>query len=63
MGVEELQLAGVVRTGEHGQHLAAEQTRQQVDVHEEVGAGGDPLPRDKQDESSASIKVRIAAGL
>ena len=42
MGVEERQLAGVVRIRKHGQHLAAEQTREQVDVHEEVGAGGDP---------------------
>ncbi len=33
---------GAVRIGEHRQHLAAEQARQQVDVHEEVGAGGDP---------------------
>jgi hypothetical protein len=36
--VEERQLAGVVGIGDHGQHLAAEQARQQVDVHEEVGA-------------------------
>ena len=42
MRVEERQLAGVVGIREHGQHLAAEQARQQVDVHEEVGAGGDP---------------------
>src|SRR3974377_2476418 len=35
--VAEHQLAGVVRTGEHPQHLAAEQARQRVDVHEEVG--------------------------
>ena len=42
MRVEEPQLAGVVRIGEHRQHLAAEWTRQHVDVHEEVGAGGDP---------------------
>ena len=42
MGVEERQLAGVVRVREHGQHLAAEQARQQVDVDEEVGAAGDP---------------------
>src|SRR5271157_4572825 len=40
--VEELQLADVVRIGEHGQDPAAEETRQQVDVHEEVGAPGDP---------------------
>ena len=39
--VEERQPAGGVRIDEHGQHLAAEQARQQVDVHEEVGAGGD----------------------
>ena len=42
MRVEERQLAGVVRICEHGQHLAAEETRQQVDVHEEAGAAGDP---------------------
>ena len=42
MRVEERQLAGVVRIREHRQHLAAEQTRQQIDVHEEVGAAGDP---------------------
>ena len=38
MRVEERQLAGVVRIGEHGQHLAAEETRERVDVHEEVGS-------------------------
>jgi hypothetical protein len=43
MGVEELQLAGVVRMHEHRQHLAAEQARQHVDMEEEVGARGDPL--------------------
>ena len=42
MGVEERQLIGVVRLHEHGQHLAAEQTRQHVDVDQEVGARGDP---------------------
>ncbi|MBV8920630.1 MAG: phage integrase N-terminal SAM-like domain-containing protein [Bradyrhizobium sp.] len=42
MGVEERQLVGVVRLHEHRQHLAAEQTRQHVDVDEEVGACGDP---------------------
>ena len=36
MRVEERQPAGVVRIREHRQHLAAEQARQQVDVHEEV---------------------------
>ncbi len=42
MGIEELQLVGVVRIHEHRQHLAAEQARQHVDVDEEVGARGDP---------------------
>ena len=42
MRVEERQLAGVVRSHEHRQHLAAEQARQHVDVDEEVGARGDP---------------------
>ena len=42
MGIEERQLLGVVRLHEHGQHLAAEQTRQHVDVDQEVGARGDP---------------------
>ena len=42
VGVEELQLAGVVRINEHRQHLAPKQARQHVDMHEEVGAGGDP---------------------
>src|SRR5712692_5758806 len=42
MGVEELQLASVVRMHEHRQHLAPEQARQQVDMHEEVGARRDP---------------------
>jgi hypothetical protein len=42
MGVEELQLAGVVRMHEHRQHLAPEQARQHLDMHEEVGARGDP---------------------
>jgi hypothetical protein len=32
MGVEELQLAGVLRMHEHRQHLAAEQARQQDGV-------------------------------
>jgi hypothetical protein len=40
--IEELQLAGVVRMHEHRQHLALEQARQDVDMDEEVGAGGDP---------------------
>src|SRR5208283_5352859 len=40
--VEERQPAGVVRIREHGQHPAAEEARQRVDVHEEVGAAGDP---------------------
>jgi hypothetical protein len=38
MGVEELQLASVVRMHEHCQHLAPEQALQHVDMHEEVGA-------------------------
>ena len=38
MGVEERQLVGVVRLHEHGQHLAAEQARQHIDMDEEVGA-------------------------
>ena len=42
MRVEERQLAGVVRIHEHRQHLAPEQARQHVDMHEEVGARGDP---------------------
>ena len=42
MAVEELQLAGVVRMHEHRQHLALEQARQHVDMHQEVGACGDP---------------------
>ena len=42
MRVEERQPAGVVRIREHRQHLAAEQARQQVDVHQEVGPRGDP---------------------
>src|SRR5262252_9666432 len=42
MGVEELQLAGVMRLHEHRQHLAAEQARQDVDMNEEVGARGNP---------------------
>jgi len=40
--VEERQPAGVVRIREHRQHPAAEEARQQVDVHEEIGPGGDP---------------------
>ncbi len=51
MGVEELQLVGVVRLHEHRQHLAAEQARQDVDVDEEVGARGDP-PRVVEREPS-----------
>jgi hypothetical protein len=39
MGVEELQLAGVVRMHAHRQHLAPELVRQEVDMDEEVGAG------------------------
>src|SRR6202030_837854 len=42
VGVEELQLAGVVRIHEHRQHLAPEQARQHVDMHQEVGARGYP---------------------
>ncbi len=49
MRVEERQLAGVVRIREHGQHLAAEETRQQVDVHEEVGAGRRPIATPSSD--------------
>jgi hypothetical protein len=43
MGVEEPHLAAVVRIHEHRQHLAAKQARQHVDMHEEVGARGEPL--------------------
>ena len=42
MRVEERQVAAVVRVHEHRQHLAAKQARQHVDMHEEVGARGDP---------------------
>ena len=42
VGVEELQLAGVVRMHEHRQHLAPEHARQHVDMHQEVGARGYP---------------------
>ena len=42
MGVEELQLTGVVRMHEHRQHFALEQARQHVDMDKEVGARGDP---------------------
>ena len=37
MRVEERQPTGVVRIHEHRQHLAPEQARQHVDMHEEVG--------------------------
>ena len=53
MRVEERQPAGVVGIREHRQHLAAEQARQQVDVHEEVGLAGDP---------SRSVGRQAAAG-
>jgi hypothetical protein len=42
MRVEELQVAGAVRIHERGQHLALEQARQHVDMHEEVIARRDP---------------------
>jgi hypothetical protein len=42
MRVEEPQLAGVVRSHEHCQHLAPEQACQHVDVDEEIGARGNP---------------------
>jgi hypothetical protein len=44
MRIEELQLAGVVGINEHRQHLAPEQVRQHVDMHDEVGARARPIP-------------------
>src|SRR5260370_4280087 len=43
MGVEELQLASVVRMHEHRQHLAPEKARQQVDMHQ-VPSSESPPP-------------------
>src|SRR6267142_1547772 len=58
-GVEERQLAGVVRLREHGQHLAAEQARQQVDMHEEVGARGDPSRAVEREPSTRHDHVHV----
>src|SRR5215472_13066618 len=52
MGVEELQLAGVMRLHEHRQHLTAEQARQHVDMNEEVGARGNPSRVIKREPST-----------
>jgi hypothetical protein len=48
--------AGRLNAGilEHRQHLAAEETRQQVDVREEVGAGGDRSRAVEREPSLAS---------
>ena len=63
MRVEERQLAGVVRIREHRQHPAAEQAGQQVDVHEEVGAAGDPSRPVGREPSAGHdhVHVRIYA--
>ena len=59
MRVEERQPAGVVRIDEHRQHLAAEQTRQHVDVHEEVGAGGDPSRAVEREPSAGHDHMHV----
>jgi hypothetical protein len=59
MSVEERQLAGVVRLQEHGQHLAAEQARQHVDMDEEVGARGDPSRAVEREPSTRHDHVHV----
>ena len=59
MGVEELQLAVVVRLHEHRQHLAAEQARQHVDMDEEVGARGDPSRVVEREPSTRHDHVHV----
>jgi len=59
MPVEERQPAGVVRIREHRQHPAAEEPRQQVDVHEEVGAGDDPSRAVEREPSAGHDHVHV----
>ena len=59
MGVEELQLAVIVRRHEHRQHLAAEHARQHIDVDEEVGARGDPSRAVERDPSTRHDHVHV----
>ena len=58
MVVEELQLTGAWRH-EHRQHLAPEQARQHVDVHEEVGAAGDPSRAIQREPSARHDHVHV----
>jgi hypothetical protein len=61
-GVEERQLIGVMRLHKHGQHLAAEQACQYVDVDQEVGPRGDPSRAVERDPSTWYDHVLIGAG-
>jgi hypothetical protein len=54
MLIEEPQLAGSVGIHEHSQHLAPEQTRQHVDMDEEVGARRDPSRAIERESSARS---------
>jgi hypothetical protein len=58
MGVEELQLTGVVRMYEHRQHFALEQARQHVDMDKEVGARGDPSRMIEREPSNSDGRCR-----
>ncbi len=57
--VEELQLARAVRIHEHRQHLAPEQARQRVDMHEEVRARGDPSRAVEREPSTRHDHVHV----
>jgi hypothetical protein len=59
LGVEELQLAGAVRIHEHRQHFAPEQACQHVDMHEEVGARGDPSRAVEREPSTRHDHVHV----
>src|SRR6202008_1603162 len=62
MSVEELQLAGGVRMYEHRQHLALEQSRQDVDMDEEVRARGDPSRMIERESSARHDHMHVRMG-
>jgi hypothetical protein len=59
MRVEELQLAGAVGIREHRQHLAAEQARQHVAMHEEVWPRRDPSLAVEREPSARHDHVHV----
>jgi hypothetical protein len=59
MRVEELQLPGVVCIHEHRQHFAAKQACQHFDMHEEIGARGEPSRAVERESSTRHDPMHV----